>query len=132
MRFPLEARYRDYDRNGHVNNAVFLTYFEVARERAWRQLTGQITVYPYIIAEATIRYASEARLGEALEIEIAVEEVRTKAWVWTYTIRAVAHARIVATGTTVQVMYDYERKQTRPIPPELAAALRAAARLTPA
>ena len=36
MRFRLETRYADYDTKGHVNNAVYLTYFEVARVEYYR------------------------------------------------------------------------------------------------
>ena len=115
MRFPLATRYADYDTKGHVNNAVFLTYFEMARERAWVALGGDVD-FPFILAEATVRYVSEAMIGDALEIEIVTTEVRSKAWVWSYVIRRAADGAAVAEGRTVQVMYDYAAGRTIPIP----------------
>ena len=45
--FPIMAqenmRYRDLDINGHMNNAVYATYFELARGRARRALPGSST-----------------------------------------------------------------------------------------
>ena len=123
MRFPLETRYNDYDTKGHVNNAVFLTYFEMARARAWVEGMGGNADFPFILAEATVQYRSEAMIGDPLEIEITTTEVRTKAWVWSYTIRDARDGRVVAEGRTVQVAYDYDRKKTVPIPPEIAAKL---------
>jgi acyl-CoA thioester hydrolase len=35
---PIEIRFRDLDGMGHVNNAVYLTYLEVARAHYWRAL----------------------------------------------------------------------------------------------
>jgi acyl-CoA thioester hydrolase len=116
MKMPLPSRYADYDTKGHVNNAVYLTYFEMARHAAWVEQMGGGADFPFIIAEATVQYVSEAMIGEPLEIEMVTSEVRTKAWVWSYTIRDRRDARVVAEGKTVQVMYDYDNRRTIPIP----------------
>ncbi|MGH7720923.1 MAG: acyl-CoA thioesterase [Gemmatimonadaceae bacterium] len=119
MRFPLAVRYADYDTKGHINNAVYLTYFEIARSHAWLHAMRQGTDPPFILAEATVRYVSQARVAEDLDIEITTSEIRTKAWVWAYVIRATTDDRIVAEGSTVQVMFDYETRRTIPIPDDL-------------
>jgi acyl-CoA thioester hydrolase len=123
VRFPLAVRYNDYDTKGHVNNAVFLTYFEMARERAWVDALGGDAYFPFILAEASVQYRSEAMIGDPLEIEITTTEIRTKAWVWSYVITDARDGRVVAEGRTVQVAYDYEGRRTIPIPPEIAAKL---------
>ena len=123
MRFRLESRYNDYDSKGHVNNAVFLTYFEIAREKAWVNGLGRGDDPPFILAEATIRYVSQARLGEALDIEVSTTSVRSKAWVWNYRVIAASDERVVAEGSTVQVMFDYETRRSIEIPEDLRAAL---------
>lgn len=125
MRFSLETRYADYDTKGHVNNAVYLTFFEIARHRAWVERMGGDADFPFIMAEATVRYVSEAMIGDALDIEITTSEVRTKAWVWSYVIRSGADGRVVAEGRTVQVMYDYAAHRTVPIPDAVRACLAA-------
>ncbi|MFN4071655.1 MAG: acyl-CoA thioesterase, partial [Thermus caldifontis] len=35
---PIQVRFRDLDALGHVNNAVYLTYFEVARAAYFQRL----------------------------------------------------------------------------------------------
>lgn len=123
MRFPLETRYADYDSKGHVNNAVYLTYFEMARHRAWVDGMHGDADFPFIVAEATVRYVSEAMMGQLLDIEIVTSDVRTKAWVWSYVIRARDDDRVVAEGRTVQVMYDYAERRTMAIPDDFRAML---------
>ena len=123
MRFPLAVRYSDYDTKGHVNNAIFLTYFEMARARAWVDALGGDADFPFILAEASIQYRSQARIGDPLEIEITTSEIRTKAWVWSYVVRDARDERVVAEGRTVQVAYDYEGRRTVPIPPDILARL---------
>ena len=123
MRFPLAVRYSDYDTKGHVNNAIFLTYFEMARARAWIEGLGGDADFPFILAEASVQYRSQAKIGDPLEIEITTSEIRTKAWVWSYVIRDARDERIVAEGRTVQVAYDYDAHRTIPIPADILAKL---------
>ena len=119
MRFDLETRYNDYDVAGHVNNAVYLTYFEVARVKAWNAMVGARQDVAFVIAEASVRYVSRAQLGEPLAIDIRTAEVRDKAWVWSYRILDSRDGRLVADGRTVQVMFDFATGSAVPIPPEI-------------
>ena len=122
MRIPIQPRYSDYDSRGHVNNAVYLTYFEIGRVHAWLAATDSADPN-FIIAEARITYRSPAMLGEPLVIEVTTSEIRNKAWVWSYRVLDERDGRVVAEGATTQVMYDYEQHRSVPIPDELRAAL---------
>ena len=117
MRFPVATRYADYDTKGHVNNAVYLTYFELARAKAWVDAVRGDSDVPFIVAEATVRYVRPAMIGTPLDIEITTAEVRTKAWVWRYRVFDAGTDAIVAEGQTVQVMYDYAARRSIEIPP---------------
>lgn len=125
MRIPLEPRYNDYDTKGHVNNAVYLTYFEMARVRAWLDVVGGSADAPFILAEATVRFVKPAHIGTPLAIAMETADVRTKAWVWRYRVLDARDDSVVAEGSTVQVMYDYEAGRTVVIPPEIRARLEA-------
>jgi acyl-CoA thioester hydrolase len=131
LRFPLATRYSDYDTKGHVNNAVYLTYFEWSRLQAWQQVAraagiaaADIADPPLIVAEARVKYVSPANIGVPLAIEIGVKEVRTKGFSFFYRVVATEeNDRLVAEGETVQVAYDYGAGRTMPIPPEMRKAL---------
>jgi acyl-CoA thioester hydrolase len=116
VRVLIDPRYSDYDTRGHVNNAVYLTYFEIGRHHAWPALTGLASDFPCIMLESSVRYVSQAKWGVPLAIDITVAEVRTKAWVWTYRIVDARDDRLVAEGRTVQVMFDYDAQRSVPIP----------------
>ena len=115
MRFALETRLNDYDVKGHVNNAVYLAYFEIGRVRAWLAAGGDVDA-GFILAEAKISYRSPALLGDPLDLEMTTAEIRNKAWVWQYRILDSRDDRLVAEGETVQVMFDYSSRTTVPIP----------------
>ena len=132
LRFPLLTRYSDYDTKGHVNNAVYLTYFEWARVQAWQSfIVGAAGVSgidaadpPLIVAEARVKYVSPANIGVPLAIEISRKEIRTKGFSFSYRIVASEeNDRLVAEGETVQVAYDYAAGRTMEIPAALRRAL---------
>jgi acyl-CoA thioester hydrolase len=123
VRFRLATRYADYDTKGHVNNAVYLTYFEVARVKAWLDAVHGSPDAPFIVAEATVRYVRPAMIGTPLDIEITTSEVRTKAWVWHYRVFDARNDAIIAEGQTVQVMYDYTAGRSVEIPADVRAGL---------
>jgi len=123
MRFPLVTRYPDYDTKGHVNNAVYLTYFEAAKHLLWRDTWKRNPDPPFVVAEATVRFLSPAMIGDPLEIDITTRDVRTKSWVWQFRISDARDGRLVAEGSTVQVFYDYSARRAVPIPDDVRALL---------
>ena len=131
LRFPVATRYSDYDAKGHVNNAVYFTFFESARVAALREHfirtmePSEAVDPPLIVAEARIKYVSPARIGDPLEIEISVAEIRTKGFSFRYRIVDARDKRLVAEGETVQVAYDYAAGRSMPIPPAMRVGLEA-------
>jgi acyl-CoA thioester hydrolase len=122
MRVPIQLRYSDYDERGHVNNAVYLTFFELARVEVWRAI-GEGHEPTFVVAEARVSYRSPAMLGDPLVVEVALGEIRNKAWTWTYRIVDPRDDRLVAEGETTQVMYDFGARRSVIIPADLREAL---------
>lgn len=125
MVVTLSVRFRDCDPMGHVNNAVYLTYFEIARTEFMRAALGEFAL-PFILAEATVSFRAPARFGDDLDVAVAVEHVGGKSWRFGYRITQRATALEVATGSSVQVAYDYAAGRTVAIPDPLRQALVAA------
>ena len=122
IRVPIQARYNDYDDRGHVNNAIYLSYFELGRVAAWTALDPGPAA-GFILADARVSYRSPAVLGDPLAVEISAGEVRTKAWTWRYRVMDERDDRLVAEGGTTQVCYDYAARRTVEIPAAMRAAL---------
>ncbi len=104
---PLTAliRVRTYelDSFGHVNNAVYLQYFEEARSEYLRQLGLSFddfarTQTQFVITEARIRYFSSARYGDELLIIGEITELGPASTLFRYQVTC-GEAR-VAEGET--------------------------------
>jgi acyl-CoA thioester hydrolase len=122
---PLRPRFRDTDAMGHINNAVYVTYLEVARQEYWRAFRGEddYRAVPFILAHVDIDFRSEAHMDEALELCIRCSHVSARSFGFDYAIREAKSRRLVAEAHTVQVCYDYAKKAVVSCPDELRARL---------
>ena len=68
----IEIRWRDMDDFGHVNNAVYLTYFESARMAWWMHLTHRTDLrrMDMILARAEVDFRSPAAYAEVLDVGV--------------------------------------------------------------
>jgi acyl-CoA thioester hydrolase len=127
---PIEVRFVDTDAFGHVNNAVYLSYFEAARAGYYALVTGTPFMtgqhgsqHTFVIAEARISYRSPALFGETLIVGCRFAWAKRSSFGLEYRIRAtdspVGAARLVAEGETVQVMFDLAGGRIARVPADL-------------
>ena len=128
VKIPIQIRWRDLDALGHVNNAVYLTFFELARLAYVRALLGADaprdprtllpTDFQFILAEVTCHYRSPATLRDELAVTIWVSRVGRKSFVFEYRITDETTGRLIAEGCSTQVWYDYAVSQSGTVPVE--------------
>lgn len=129
-RVAVEVRFADTDAMGHVNNATYLTYCEIARAGYYRDVTGVpfpgragATEPSLILADAQLTFRSPAFFGETLTIETRVGRIGRSSFDMEHRISAPeggsGPARLVAVARTVLVSYDYDRAAVTPLPDEL-------------
>ena len=80
----IAIRWRDMDAYGHVNNAVYLTYLEEARDEWLTQtVEGVADAWDYLLARVEIDYRRELTQGDVEVVvrcrldEIGTSSVRT-------------------------------------------------------
>lgn len=120
----IPVRFRDLDALGHVNNAVYITYLEIARIGYYRQITGQTDpTVGLIIARVECDYRSPALLGETVIVECATTDIGNSSMTMVYRLTDEASGRLIAEGKSVQVAYDYKENRPVPVPDELRQAI---------
>jgi acyl-CoA thioester hydrolase len=103
---------------GHVNNAVYFTYFEQARLMWWQHLGGQ-TGLPgasTVIVHAECDYRAPAFLSDELEIRVSLAGVGRRSITIAYEIVNAATGERLAEGKTVSVTRDPGTQETIPVP----------------
>jgi acyl-CoA thioester hydrolase len=117
---PWQVIFRDVDAFGHVNNAVYLTYFEWARAQLWFALTGAAglpTDIGFIVARAEIDFKLQIGM-EPIDICIRIPEMRGTSFDTVYEIRK-RNGNVAATGKVVVVLFDWKTQTKMRISDEL-------------
>lgn len=125
----LEVRYRDLDTLGHVNNAVYLEYFEEIRFAYWWKIAatigvtefvgGDIPGAQFVIAETTVRYKAPIELTDTVFGAARVTRIGNRSYSMEYEIRSgdsFDSGTPVATGDSAQVFYDPKTGEVTPRP----------------
>ena len=119
---PITVRYGDLDPQGHVNNAVYLTYVESARlgyyeaTGIWRGDSGMLT--GMVVAHIDIDYLAPITLEQAVRVGIGLVRIGNKSLTLGFQMESMPEGSIVAKGTSVMVAYDNDTQTSIPLPPE--------------
>ncbi len=133
-RVEIDVRFRDTDAMGHVNNAVYLTYCEMARIRYWTDVTGEPVAPGHegaeslILAEARITYRAPVYHGERVTVETRATRIGRSSFTLEHRLTACAPgagSRLVATSESVMVRYDYATEQASALGDAFIAAIEA-------
>lgn len=110
------VRFRDLDPMGHVNNAVFLTYIEQARVAFLAEVEAATGLEDMnlIVARVEIDFKAPVRFGQEVEISVRATRFGTKSFDLDYELRV--DGEVVAEAKSVQVAYDYARREPVPLP----------------
>ena len=126
------VRFGDLDAMRHLNNVVFLRYFETARIAYIRSLLPQHDPanpegeqFGLIFAECHINYRSPVYFDEEVGVECSVGEVRRSAFQVRFTMRV--GERVAAEGYGWLVGFDYESEKSTPLPDSFREVLESAA-----
>lgn len=115
---PIQARFRDTDMMGHINNAVYLSYLELARVEYWKAVAGSLdfSKTSFILARVEIDYKIPATLRDPLSVGIRVQRIGGASFNNEYAV--FSGAQVAAVAKTVQVMYDYTTSKPIRMPQE--------------
>jgi len=108
--------FRDLDVLGHVNNAVYATYFEWGRIEYLHAIGAE--GLGLILAELTVSYKSQAFMREQLVIGTRVSEIKNSSFIVEGRIEEKTTGRLVATSRAVIVHFDYAENRATPLPQE--------------
>lgn len=118
-RTPVQLRFSDTDMFGHVNNAVYATWAEIARIAFMRGLeppSGDL-----ILARIELSFERQIRFGDRVEVLTGVARIGRTSVKLDQTVRG--GGEVAARIDSVVVLYDYTAQSPRPVPEAYRAAL---------
>jgi acyl-CoA thioester hydrolase len=120
---PIQLRFKDIDKLGHVNNANHLTYFELARTAYFRDViktTIDWSKQGLILAKAVIDYKAPVHFEDEIYVYTWCSRIGNKSFDLSYSLVKTANGseEELATGLSILVCFDYITSTSIPVPPE--------------
>ncbi|MCC6599769.1 MAG: acyl-CoA thioesterase [Crocinitomicaceae bacterium] len=118
-----EIRFADIDAMGHINNAVYFSYFEQARIHFFSHLLNTEWNWEkrgVLVAHNEIDYLQPVFLHDSIFIVIQCTHLGTKSFTLSYEVKKKSRKEdeLCARGSSVLVCFNHETKQTVPVPEE--------------
>jgi acyl-CoA thioester hydrolase len=116
-----EIRFADIDAMGHVNNAVYFSYFEQARMHFFHHAVGDQwnwTEHGILVAHNEIDYKVPILLADRVDILLSCTHIGNASFTIAYSVEKQHGDRrvVCSTGKSVLVSFNYLRQTTQPIP----------------
>lgn len=116
---PIQVRWRDLDAFGHVNNATFASYLEMARTEAWLQLFGgrDALEIPFFVKSLEIQYRRPVGLEKDVRVWLRISEIRGASFIFEYVVEA--GGEVAAEAATRLACVDKSTGRPVPIDPQV-------------
>jgi acyl-CoA thioester hydrolase len=117
----IAIRFSDIDARGHVNNAVYLTYFEVARFNYWRDVAHwNLKEIGIVIGRSEIHYLKPVTIEDTLVCYVRVTRIGNSSFDVMHVLTKTTDKgqEICTTCKTVCISYDYATNKSISIPKE--------------
>lgn len=122
--YAMQTRWNDVDRYGHMNNVVYLEYFDSALNRALIE-AGALDFYGTgpigIVAKLGCDYFSEVSYPDEVEVGVRIERIGTSSLTWGFGLFRSGAPLTAAVGRTVHVYVDRVSRRPQPLVPALRA-----------
>ncbi|CAM3201949.1 thioesterase family protein [Sporolactobacillus spathodeae] len=120
----IPVRFVDCDGMGHVNNAVYHTYFEEGKREIFRLFTPDLSLddFHVIVASTHCDYIHEISYGETVTVYTWVSTISRSSFDIDHAI-ADENGNWHARGRVTMIGYDYRRKEVVPLSDSIKAIL---------
>ena len=117
---PIDLRWNDFDRFGHVNNAIFFELFDTT-VNIWLAEVGLFQMHydpMCVVAQHACDYFFEIKPSDKVEVALAIETIGTSSLTYLPALFRIGDDHPAAQGTYVHVAVDKTTRRPTPIGPE--------------
>ena len=115
FKLDMDVRFRDLDALGHVNNAVYFTYFEEGRKSFFDSLYPKRDLYDvrFILAHVRCDFIEQVTMKDQLTLHMTAGDIGRKSFKLYYELTDLNdYETVFASAESVQVCFDYKANET--------------------
>lgn len=118
--FKVQVRFVDIDSMGHVNNAVYLSYFEQSRFHYFKEIVDEQWDWSkngLILVKNEVEYIQPIKLKDIPYVHVHLIEIGKKSFTLGYEIKV--NDKVYTKGVSKLVCFDYLSNKSVPVYPEM-------------
>lgn len=118
-RTPVQIRFNDIDLMGHVYNAKYQEFFDLARLEYFEKVLGSLISWDeegLVIASVKVDFIEPTFLNDLIEVETHISSVGEKSLQMFQQLYKNGKTEPACVCTTIMVSYNMKEKLSRPIP----------------
>jgi acyl-CoA thioester hydrolase len=129
VRIVIPVAWGDMDAMGHVNNTIYLRYFESVRMTYFERIGLMAHMQEHgigpILAETRCRFRLPLDYPDEVTAGARVARLEADRFLMEYAVVSHQHGRVAAEGDGLIVTYDYDAGKKAVVPVEAVSAIRA-------
>jgi acyl-CoA thioester hydrolase len=118
---PVQIRFNDTDPAGHVNNSVYMEYFDLGKVDYFREVTGTSMDFEgisLVIASFKVDFFEPVFLNDSIEVKTRIGSLGNKSLEMMQQICRKGDDGPLAVSTTILVCFNYSGQHSQVIPDE--------------
>lgn len=118
---PIQLRFNDFDVLGHVNNAIYLSFFDLGKTEYFNNVLPELVfdhTVGMVIADIHVSFLLPVYPGEKVAVETCVVEVGNKSFKLYQRLVDLVSEEVKCICNTVMVCFDAQTKSSREVPQE--------------
>ena len=115
----IQLRFNDFDMLGHVNNAVYQHYFDLARMNYFKEVIGEEldwADFSIIMASINIEYKNSIKMNEPISIRSRISVIGEKSITMIQEVYNSKSKELKAMNTATMVGFSAKSRQSSKIP----------------
>lgn len=119
FRVRLRTRWSEEDKNGVLNNAVYMTLLEEARHAYFGRLAlMEDGRFPFLLAQTTIQFLKPGRGSAEVMVELATTRLGGRSFDQVYRVSELEGSEVWCEAEAVLVFWDDVLRTSRALTPE--------------
>lgn len=118
---PIQLRFNDFDALGHVNNSIYLSFYDLGKTSYFADVLPEASITKEIgvvIADIHVTFLLPVFPDEKVAVETAVTEIGNKSFKLLQQLVDTETKEVKCVAKTVMVCFDAKTKSTRTISDE--------------
>lgn len=115
---PIQLRFNDADTLGHINNAVYLNFYDLGKTSYFQTICGENLLpsdIDVVVAHLDVDFLSPIFLTDTVEVQTMVEKIGTKSFTLLQRIVCSDTNEVKCVCRTVMVGFDFKTNSSKPI-----------------